>query len=118
MVIPSTTKCARFYAIPKIRKPNLAFGPIVSDVGTASYKLFHFLSQSLDHLTCNKLYSVKNSYDYVDKYKFISPSNFTMLFLDVNTLFTNVLIQGKLYCLEKGYVNPITRQLNLKKFSI
>ena len=50
-VIPSVVNCARFYALPKIHKPSLTFRPIVSNVGTASYKLARFLSQSLAHLT-------------------------------------------------------------------
>ena len=61
MVIPSVPKCARFYALPKIHKPTLAFRPIVSNVGTASYKFSHLLSQSLAHLTCNNLYTVKRT---------------------------------------------------------
>ena len=44
---------------------------------------------------------MKNSYDFVDKLKLISPSNYTMLSLDVKSLFTNVPIQGALDCLEK-----------------
>ena len=55
MVIPSVANCARFCAHPKIHKPTLDFCPIVSNVGTASYKLAHFLSQFLAHLTCNNL---------------------------------------------------------------
>ena len=49
--IPSTAKCTRFYALPKIHKPTFAFRPIISNVGTASYKLARFLPQSLAHLT-------------------------------------------------------------------
>ena len=78
MVIPSVTNCARFYALPKIHKHTLAFHLIVSNIDTASYKLAHFLSQSLTHLTCNNLHTVKNSYDFVDKLKLISPSNYTL----------------------------------------
>ena len=44
---------------------------------------------------------MKNSYNFADKLKLISPSNYTMLSLDVISLFTNVLIQGALDCLEK-----------------
>ena len=62
MVIPSVANCARFYALPKIHKLTLAFRPIVYNVGTASCKLARFLSQSLDHLTCNNPYAVKNSF--------------------------------------------------------
>ena len=45
------------------------------------------------HLACKILYTVKNSYDFVD---------YTMFFLDVKSLFNNVPIQGALDCLEKG----------------
>ena len=68
---------------------------------STSYKLARFLSQSLAHLTCNNLYTVKHSYDFVDKLKFISPSNYTKLSLDVKSLFTNVPVQEALDCLEK-----------------
>ena len=75
MVISSVANCARFYALPKIHKPALAFRPIVSNIGIASCKFARFLSQSLAHLACNNLYTVKkNSYDFVDKLKLISPS--------------------------------------------
>ena len=92
MLFPFLANCARFYDLPKSHKPNLAFRPIVSNVGTASYKLARFLAHSLAHLTCNNIYTVKSSYDFVDKLKLISPSNYTMLSLDVNSLFTNVPI--------------------------
>ena len=49
MVIPTVANCARFYALPKIHKPILAFCLIVSNVVTASYKLVCFLSQFLAH---------------------------------------------------------------------
>ena len=87
MVFPSVANCARFYALPKTHKPTLTFRPIVSNVGIAFYKLASFLSQSVAHLTCNNLYTVKNSYDFVDKLKLISSSNYAMLSLDVKSLF-------------------------------
>ena len=100
MVIPSLANCARFYALPKIHKPTLAFRPIVFNVVPASYKLASFLAQSLAHLTCNNLYTMKKSYDFVDKQKLISSSNYTRLSLGVKSLFTNVPVQGALDCLE------------------
>ena len=44
---------------------------------------------------------MKNSYDFVDKLKLISPSNYTVFYLDVKSLFTNIPIQEALDCLEK-----------------
>ena len=78
MVIPSVANCARFYALLKI------------------HKLALFLSESQAHLICNNLYTVKNSFDFVGKVKLISSSNYTMISLDVKSLFTNVPIQEAL----------------------
>ena len=69
MVIPSVADCVRIYGFPIIHKLTLAFRPIVSNVGTASYNLTCFLAHSLAHLTCNNIYTVKNSYGFVDKLK-------------------------------------------------
>ena len=107
IVIPSFANCARFYALPKIHKPTLTFRPIVSNVGTASYKLVRFLSQSLAHLNCNNLYTVKNSYDLVDHLKLLTFSNYAMLSLDVKSIFTNVPIQVPLDCLEERLCESI-----------
>ena len=65
MVNLSAAYCTKFYALPKMHKPILAFRPIVPNVGTASHKFVRFLSQSLAHLTCNNPCHVKNSYDFV-----------------------------------------------------
>ena len=92
MVIPSVANCAIFCARPKIHKPTLDFRPIVSNVGTASYKLACFLSQYLVHLTCNSLYTVKISYNFVYKLKCISSLKYTMFLYDVKSPFTKVLI--------------------------
>ena len=72
----------RFYALFKIHNLTLASRPIISNVETSSHKLARFLSQSLAHLTCNNLYTMKNSCEFVDKLKLISPPNYTMLSLN------------------------------------
>ena len=74
---------------------TLAFRPIVSNIGTASYKLARFLSRFLAHLTCNNLYTVKNSYDFMDKLKLISLSNYAMLSLDVKSHFLMLQFKGR-----------------------
>ena len=107
MVIPSVVNCARQYVLIKIHKPTFVFCLIVSNISSASYKFAHFLSQSLAHLTCNKLYIVKTSYNFVDKLKLISSSNYTMLSLDVKSIFTNVPIQVPLDCLEERLCESI-----------
>ena len=60
-IIPSISNCARFYALPKVHKPNFPFRSIVSNIGTASYKLSKFLVSKFSPLQCNNIYTVKNS---------------------------------------------------------
>ena len=69
MTIPSIVNCTKFYALPKVHKPTVAFCPIGSNIGVASYKLAHSLPQSRSHLTCNKLYTLQNSSYFVNKKK-------------------------------------------------
>ena len=73
IIIPSIANRARFYAVPKIHKTTFAFRPVVSNFDTTFYKLARFLSRSFAHLTCKKLYIVKNSYNFVDRHKNTSP---------------------------------------------
>ena len=101
MIIPSIESYSRSYALLKTHKHILAFHPIAFNIGTDSYKLAWFFLQSVAHLTCNNLYTMKNFYDSEDKLKHISPSNYTMLSLDVKSLCINISIQGVLDCLEK-----------------
>ena len=44
---------------------------------------------------------MKNFYDFVDKRKHISTSNYTVLSLDIKSLFTNVLNQEMPDCIDK-----------------
>ena len=53
-------------------------------------------------MTSNNLCTVKNSYDLMDKHKYLSPANYNIVSLDIKSVFTNVPIQGALDCLEKG----------------
>ena len=80
MVIPSAANCATFYTLSKIHKPTLAFRPIIFSISTAKfYKLDHFLLQSVAHLICYNPCTVKHSYDFVEKFKHISLSNYILL---------------------------------------
>ena len=60
MVIPSIADCGKFYGLPKIPKPTLAYHLIVSNISIAFYKLADFLLQSLTHLTYTNIYTLKN----------------------------------------------------------
>ena len=85
MVIHSVANCGIFCALSEIHKPTLCI--LLFHNSTISFKLVCFLFQSAIHLTCNNFYTVKNSYDFVDKVQHIFPSNYIMLSLDIKSLF-------------------------------
>ena len=91
------------------------FLPIVSKIVTATKKLACFLLQPLAHLTCNIVYTVKNSYDFVNKLKHTSPSNYTLLSLDVKSLLINVPIQRALDYLEKRLCDFLYSSIEIKE---
>ena len=57
---PSFSNCARFYALPKVHKPDIPFRPIVSNIGTASYRLAKFLTKKFFPLLSANTHTVKN----------------------------------------------------------
>ena len=91
---------------------SMNFLLLVSNVDIASYKLVRFLSQSLTHWTCNNIYIVKSSYDFLDNLKLNSSFNYSMLYLDVKSFFINVLI------LERRYMNFLLFCWNQENFEI
>ena len=101
MVIPSVANCDRFYALPIIHTPALVFLPIVFNIGNGSYKLARFLSQSLAHLTCNNLYTVINSYDFVGKLK-LFPLTVLCFLLILNFLLLMFQFKGRWIAWKKG----------------
>ncbi|XP_054710410.1 uncharacterized protein LOC129220094, partial [Uloborus diversus] len=99
-VIPSTANCARFYALPKVHKAGIPFRPIVSNIGTASYKLAKYLVSVFSPLRSQNLFTVKHSTEFVEKIPNFAPNNSFMASFDVNSLFTNVPVEGSLLCLK------------------
>ena len=79
------------YGFPKIHKLNLPLRPIVSFVGSATYKLSKFLTNILSPLVGNTVHTVKNSAEFVELIEKINIlDNESQMSFDVVSLFTSI----------------------------
>ena len=94
---PRHKQPARIYGSPKIHKANIPLRPIVSCVKTFAYDLPVFLANILSPLTGNSDFTVTNSAHFAS---IISSEKIQdheiMVSFDVESLFTNVPIEGAL----------------------
>ena len=96
-MFPSGFAPAYVYGTPKMHKffstdsfPKLS--PIVSSIGTFNYNLTRFLCDLLSPLVPND-YSCKNTSSFVSQTKNVNLSRKFLVFYDVTSLFTNILLQ-------------------------
>lgn len=85
----------------KTHKPAVSFCTIVCNIGTASYPIAPYVSHIFSPLSVNNTHTARNAFDFVNKLKSFSPLGFTVLSLDVKSLFINHPVEGVLNCLEK-----------------
>ena len=86
-----------FYGTAKLHKlkendtvDSLPLRPIISNVGTATYKTAKYLDTLVSPLTSSE-YNIKNSYEFVKSIKNTKiPNGYKMISFDVKNLFTNV----------------------------
>ena len=85
----------RIYCQPKIHKPEIPLRPIVSCVNTFAYDLSAHLAGILSPLTGKSDYTVTNSSHFVSTISHERiQENEVMVSFDVESLFTNVPIEG------------------------
>lgn len=87
------------YDLPKIHKDGAPLRPIISTIGSPSYKPAKELAQILTPLTGNPTQAVKNSADRIHKMQ-EHPED-QLISLDVSNLFTQVLVDEALRMVEK-----------------
>ena len=94
---PSGSAPARIHGTPKMYKffssdsfPKLR--QIVSSIGTFNYNFAHFLCHLLSPLVPND-YSCKDTFSFVSQIKNVNLSKKFLVFYDVTSLFTNILLQ-------------------------
>ena len=80
------------YESPKVHKPVInncpKFRPILSTIGTPTYKIAKFLVPILSPLTSSE-FSVHDSFSFADNFSSFCPDHF-MTSLDIESLFTNI----------------------------
>ncbi len=104
-IYPSGSNPGKFYGTAKIHKlsneeemninnvDRLPLRPIVSNIGTATYKTSKFLAKLLAPLGKSK-YTVSSTQEFINKLKDITPPDgYEMISFDVVSLFTNVPLE-------------------------
>ena len=88
---PNDAVSARFYGLPKIHKENMPLRPIVSLLGSSTYKLFKFLANIIQSLIKSIPHSVNNGNTFLSHIQDmkIEPDD-TMISFDVVSLFTSI----------------------------
>ena len=91
-LFPQGTQPGRLYGNAKVHKPIVngvpKFRPILSAIGTSSYKIAKFLVPILKSLETNE-YVTKDSFAFAKEVRQMNPI-LTMASLDVESLFTNI----------------------------
>ena len=89
---PDGPKPARLYGLPKIHKPTVdglpKYRPIISQIGSATYKIAKYLLPFLEPLTSNE-YTVRDTFHFVSMLN-NKDHHLIMASLDVDSLFTNI----------------------------
>ena len=81
------------------------FRPILSAIGTPTYKLAKFLVPVLSDITQNE-FTVKDSFTFVDEI-LTQNSDLYMASLDVDALFTNIPLDETIDIWEKKYLKTL-----------
>ena len=92
---PSGSRPGILYGLAKVHKivtDDLpSFRPILSAIGTSTYKLAKFLVPVLEHLTTNE-YTIKDSFTFAEELQSFD-SKLVMASFDIESLFANISLQ-------------------------
>jgi len=85
------TQLPVFYGLPKIHKEGIPLRPIISTINSPTYFLAKHLYNELSKCIKPPNSRVKNNFEIAEKLKDINiPPNFSLISLDVKSLFTNI----------------------------
>ncbi|XP_050497247.1 uncharacterized protein LOC126878721 [Diabrotica virgifera virgifera] len=103
----------KFYALPKIHKPQLSVRPIVACIGSPTNLLASFLTEILTNAYVSNEYDVKSSFDVFNSFNnYQLPEGYVIISLDVVSLFTNVHLDAALIAVENNW-NFISSHCNI-----
>ena len=111
----SGSRPGTLYGLPKIHKPNNPLRPIISSIGTFSYKLAKFLVPIVDPLTRNE-YTIENATEFVQQLCSLQlPRSVVMASFDIESLFTNVPLKETTDIVTNGLVDSNLNTFGLDK---
>ena len=94
---PTASNIPKFYGLPKIHKSDVPLRPIVSSIGSPTYKLAKYINTLITPLAGLTPSYVKDSKHFVDDIKTIEiQPNEVMVSFDIKSLFTNVPVDEAL----------------------
>jgi len=94
---PTASNIPKFYGLPKIHKSDVPLRPIVSSIGSPTYKLAKYLNTLITPLAGLTPSYVKDSKHFVDDIKTIHiQPNEVMVSFDIKSLFMNVPVDKAL----------------------
>ena len=88
---PTGSRIPRLYSLPKVHKPEVALRPVLDMFGSPYHAVAKWLAEILKpvHRALTK-YSVRDTFDFIERTKNKNVNDKTMFSLDVSSLFTNV----------------------------
>ena len=97
-IYPTSEDVPKFYGLPKITKKDSPIRPIVSGIGSISYKTAKYLAAILNPLTGKNRFTIKKSEDFVNKIKDLEvPQPRKMVSYDVSALFTSIPVDEAIH---------------------
>jgi hypothetical protein len=107
-LVASESVPPRLYGLPKIHKEGAPLRPIVSAIGSPTYKLSKYLSNLMQPLIGHSVHHIRNSAHFIEIIKNIEISTQDLLVsFDVESLFTMVPINETLTLLREHFTSEI-----------
>ena len=122
-IYPTASRSGRFYGTAKLHKVDpgckdinkLPIRPIISNIGTATYKTSQYLAKLLAPLTKSE-YSISSTAEFISKIKDLKVDNeHDMVSFDVSNLFTNVPLEFTIELILKKVYNKKLIKTKLKR---
>lgn len=94
----------RIYGLPKIHKQGRPLRPVVSTIGTTTYRLAQYLSSILGKIVGKTEAHVVNSFTFATEVSGVQVNEDEVMFsLDVTSLYTNVPVDYALECIDQRW---------------